>query len=120
MRALHLSILLALVLALAAGCAPKARYQTPSEAKADILADYDPDQEAKAGLPEVPDPLQGFNRAMFTVNDRLYFWILKPVGQGYAAVVPETGRVGVRNFFRNVMFPVRFVNSVLRLTHLGA
>ena len=66
------------------------------------------------------DPFEGFNRAMFTVNDRLYFWFLKPVGQGYAAVVPETGRIGVRNFFKNLLFPVRFVNSVLQFKLLGA
>lgn len=121
MRSSHLLLaLLALLLALAGGCAPKSRYQPQAEAKTDMLADYDPEKETQAGPPEVADPLQGFNRAMFTVNDRLYFWVLKPVGQGYAAVVPETGRIGVRNFFRNIFFPIRFVNSVLQFKLLGA
>ena len=37
----------------------------------------------------IPDPLESFNRAMFHFNDKLYFWVLKPVAQGYKKVVPE-------------------------------
>jgi phospholipid-binding lipoprotein MlaA len=64
---------------------------------------------------EIADPLQPWNRAMYTFNDRFYFWLLKPVSQGYGKVVPEWGRVRVRNFFHNITMPVRFVNCVLQL-----
>lgn len=63
---------------------------------------------------DIPDPLESINRAFFVFNDRLYFWALKPVAQGYKAVVPEKARVGVRNFFNNILFPVRFVNCLLQ------
>ena len=50
----------------------------------------------------VSDPLSGYNRFMFNVNDKLYFWILKPVAQGYGAVIPEGGRVAINRFFKNL------------------
>ena len=68
----------------------------------------------------IPDPLEPFNRAMFVFNDKLYFWVLKPVAQGYKKVVPEAPRVGVKNFFRNLSFPIRFVSSLLQADFRGA
>jgi phospholipid-binding lipoprotein MlaA len=52
---------------------------------------------------------------MFTFNDRLYFWVLKPVGRGYRAVVPRVARTGVQNFFHNLTTPGRFVSDLLQL-----
>ena len=68
----------------------------------------------------VPDPLEPVNRVFFEFNDKLYFWVLKPVATGYKTVVPEEARVCVRNFFRNLAFPVRFVNNVLQGKFFGA
>ena len=68
----------------------------------------------------IPDPLESFNRAMFGFNDKLYFWVLKPVAQGYKKVVPESPRVGVKNFFDNLKFPIRFVSSLLQADFSGA
>jgi len=64
---------------------------------------------------EIADPLEPWNRMMFTFNDRFYFWVLKPVAQGYSAIVPEWGRVRVNNIFHNITMPVRFVNNLLQL-----
>ncbi|MBU2591073.1 MAG: VacJ family lipoprotein [Nitrospinota bacterium] len=61
------------------------------------------------------DPLEPINRVIFTFNDKLYFWVLKPTAKGYAYIVPERGRLGVKRFFSNLGFPVRFVNSALQL-----
>jgi phospholipid-binding lipoprotein MlaA len=63
----------------------------------------------------IADPLEPWNRMMFTFNDRFYFWLLKPVAQGYSAIVPEWGRVRVKNIFHNITMPVRFVNNLLQL-----
>lgn len=63
---------------------------------------------------EIPDPFEGLNRVFFEFNDKLYFWVFKPVATGYKAVVPEPARVGVRNFFYNIAFPVRFLNCLLQ------
>jgi len=62
----------------------------------------------------VADPLEPFNRAVFHFNDKLYFWFLKPAARGYNHILPEELRIRVRNFFTNLLFPVRFVNSLLQ------
>jgi len=82
------------------------------------LEDFEP-------LPEKPqvrvaDPIEPVNRALFVFNDRLYFWLLKPVARGYAFVVPEPVRVGIRNALTNVAMPVRLVNSILQGKAKGA
>lgn len=68
----------------------------------------------------VADPIEPVNRAIFVFNDRLYFWVLKPLAKGYAFVVPEPLRVGIRNAFANVAMPVRLVNSLLQGKVKGA
>jgi phospholipid-binding lipoprotein MlaA len=62
----------------------------------------------------VADPLSLWNRAMFHFNDKFYFWVLKPVARGYRAVVPQTVRIGVKNFFINLTTPIRMVNCMLQ------
>jgi len=69
---------------------------------------------------EIADPLEPFNRVMYHFNDKLYFWVLKPVAQGYGKVVPEAARVSVSNFFANLAFPIRFVNCLLQANFKGA
>ncbi|MDX2319336.1 MAG: VacJ family lipoprotein [Moritella sp.] len=63
---------------------------------------------------EISDPFYYFNKAMFHVNDKLYFWVLRPTALGYKAVTPQFFRVGVANFFRNITMPVRFTSSLLQ------
>lgn len=63
----------------------------------------------------IADPLEPWNRVMYKFNDKFYFWLLKPVSQGYKEVVPQWGRVRVRNFFHNITMPIRFVNCILQL-----
>jgi phospholipid-binding lipoprotein MlaA len=74
-------------------------------------------EEVKVGI---TDPLEPFNRAMYHFNDKLYFWVLKPLAQGYRAVVPEVVRIGVGNLFANSTFPIRFVNCLLQANFTGA
>ena len=62
----------------------------------------------------VKDPLEPMNRAFFQFNDKLYFWVMKPVATGYGKVLPEPARVGVRNFFSNITTPIRLVNCLLQ------
>jgi phospholipid-binding lipoprotein MlaA len=70
--------------------------------------------EAKAGTVHVADPIAPFNRAMYHFNDKFYFWVLKPVTKGYKYVVPAPLRLSVKNFFDNLIMPVRLVNCVLQ------
>ena len=62
----------------------------------------------------IADPIYPFNKAMFYLNDKLYFWVLKPVGKGWRAVVPDMARSGIKNFFTNLTMPVRLVNALLQ------
>ena len=62
----------------------------------------------------IADPLEPMNRVFFHFNDKFYFWVLKPVAKGYAFVVPEQLRMCVRNFFANLLMPVRAVNCLLQ------
>ena len=75
--------------------------------------DYDEYEDELEGG-NIRDPLHHFNFVMFKINDRLYFWLLKPIAKGYSKVLPEKGRVGVKNFFFNLSMPVRFVNCLLQ------
>ncbi len=68
----------------------------------------------------VPDPFYWLNYGMYQFNDKLYFWMIKPVTKGYKAIVPSVLRRDFKNFFYNLLFPVRFVNSVLQGKFSGA
>ncbi len=73
------------------------------------------DQQALA------DPLEPLNRVFFTFNDRLYFWVLKPVATGYRAVIPDpVVRTCFSNAFYNLLGPVRVVNNLLQGKIKGA
>lgn len=62
----------------------------------------------------ISDPLEGFNRICFGFNDFFLLNIAKPVYDGYDYVMPNEFQQGVRNFFHNLLFPVRFVNALLQ------
>jgi phospholipid-binding lipoprotein MlaA len=70
--------------------------------------------ETEEEVGTIPDPIEPVNRAFFTFNDKLYFWVLKPVASGYKSVAPEVVRVSVRNFFSHLTTPVRLVNCLLQ------
>ncbi len=86
-----------------------------------VLAENGPDQygnvteeEAGGEGPRIADPIEPWNRAMYHVNDKFYFWLLKPTAQGYKYVVPEGFRGLFSNFYQNVKAPVRIVNNFLQ------
>lgn len=62
----------------------------------------------------IPDPLESMNRAFFEFNDKMYFWVLKPIGTGYKKAVPEVGRICIRNFFTNLIMPIRAISCLLQ------
>ena len=71
-------------------------------------------EEVDAGVVHVADPIAPLNRALFHFNDKVYFWVLKPVAKGYRYLVPTPVRTGVKNFFYNLITPVRLANCVLQ------
>jgi len=62
----------------------------------------------------IADPLEPLNRLFFQFNDKLYYWVLKPVAKVYSAIVPEDFQIVFRNFFDNLKTPTRAVNSLLQ------
>ena len=60
------------------------------------------------------DPIEGFNRAMYTFNDTVDVYVLKPVAQAYREVLPSPVRTGVSNFFGNLHVPVIMLNNLLQ------
>jgi phospholipid-binding lipoprotein MlaA len=52
--------------------------------------------------PDGRDPLEGFNRAMYSFNDGFDTAIGKPVATAYRDVLPAPVRGWVRNFFANI------------------
>lgn len=88
--------------------------------EAEPLDDFDREFEEDFGeLDEestlsVADPLEPINRGFFWFNDKLYFYVMKPVVKVYR-VVPEPARQSVSNFFSNLFTPVRFGSSLLQL-----
>jgi phospholipid-binding lipoprotein MlaA len=87
-QALFLRLLLASVLAAAAGCATTA---------------------------DNPDPWEGLNRKTFAFNDKLDQAVLKTVAQGYEKVVTAPARTGVNNFFGNIEDVATSLNNVLQV-----
>jgi phospholipid-binding lipoprotein MlaA len=82
----------------------------------DAFDDFDEFEEDEGDETKaVFDPLSGYNRVVTVVNDRLYYWVLKPVARGYGWVVPKPARQSINCFFINLGFPARFVNNVLQL-----
>ncbi len=61
------------------------------------------------------DPLEPFNRGVYTFNETADRYVLRPVAKGYDKVMPGFARTGVRNFFSNLFYPTVIVNDLLQL-----
>ncbi|GAA5011992.1 VacJ family lipoprotein [Acinetobacter puyangensis] len=62
----------------------------------------------------VKDPLQPLNRKIFTFNDTLDQYVLRPVAVQYQAKVPEDARSSYTNFRTNLREPWNAVNQILQ------
>ncbi|CAB3689375.1 MlaA family lipoprotein [Paraburkholderia rhynchosiae] len=65
--------------------------------------------------PTEGDPLEGLNRTIFTVNDKLDQYALKPVAKGYVFITPQPVRDSVTNFFSNIGDVYIAANNLLQL-----
>lgn len=79
------------------------------------LDDYD-----DAPMAAIADPIEPWNRFWFRFNDIFFMYIAKPVYQGWTYVMPGFARTGLSNLFHNIMFPTRFINSILQFRFLEA
>jgi phospholipid-binding lipoprotein MlaA len=60
------------------------------------------------------DPWEGFNRKVHSFNNKLDKSVARPVAKAYRKVTPRPLQKGVSNFFRNIDYPVTFINQVLQ------
>jgi phospholipid-binding lipoprotein MlaA len=60
------------------------------------------------------DPWEGYNRKIHAFNKGFDKAIFRPVAKGYDYVMPDAPQRGVRNFFRNLNYPVTLLNSLLQ------
>lgn len=72
------------------------------------LDDYDVPQAI------IRDPLEPWNRFWFGFNDIFYLYVARPMYTGYEFLTPSEFRTGLKNFLANILFPVRFINSLLQ------
>lgn len=68
----------------------------------------------------VYDPLEGMNRKIFWVNDKLDTFLLKPIATGYDFVLPGPVKTGVRNVIANLYSGVDIANNLLQGKVAGA
>ena len=61
------------------------------------------------------DPLEPMNRAIYQFNETVDKAVMKPVAEGYQAVVPQPVQTGVRNFFSNLNDVTVLANDALQL-----
>lgn len=61
------------------------------------------------------DPWESVNRPIFTFNDTVDTYALKPLAQGYQFVTPQFVQDGVHNFFHNIGDVGNLANNVLQL-----
>jgi phospholipid-binding lipoprotein MlaA len=84
--------------------------QTVQDQDDEFLDEFDDEMETE----EQSDPLSGYNRMMTNFNDGLYVHILKPVSNGYKKITTKGVRQSVRNFFHNILYPIRLINNLLQ------
>ncbi|MDQ6958518.1 MAG: VacJ family lipoprotein [Mariprofundaceae bacterium] len=63
---------------------------------------------------ETYDPVEKVNRGTFWFNDQLDKFLLKPLSDGYVAVVPKKGRIMVSGFFDNALYVDTILNDFLQ------
>ena len=81
--------------------------------QSDSLDDYD-----TAPVDSISDPLEPWNRFWFRFNDIFFTSPSPPITPGSSQPPPAPQRL--KNFFSNVMFPMRFVNNILQFRFLEA
>ena len=69
---------------------------------------------ATTGASNPRDPWEPLNRTTFGFNEAADRAVLKPLAEGYVAVVPAFAREGVNNFFENIADVATGLNNILQ------
>lgn len=66
------------------------------------------------GAADPRDPLEGFNRSMYSFNDFMDRSLFNPLGRAYKALLPDFVDRGVSNFFGNLGDVAVIANDILQ------
>ena len=69
---------------------------------------------------EIEDPIQGFNRVMFTGNDFLIMWLIRPISRGYEYIIPLYFRERIGSIYDNTQMPRKVLSNLCRGKYEGA
>ncbi|MDE5833651.1 MAG: VacJ family lipoprotein [Desulfovibrio sp.] len=89
--------------------------EDPGATVSNDLDNYDDEPVAS-----IADPLEPWNRFWFKFNDIFFIHVAKPVYEGWTWLTPRFVQTGLGNLFHNVLFPTRFVNSILQFRFMEA
>lgn len=64
---------------------------------------------------EISDPLEPVNRAIFQFNDTIDVYAVEPLAKTYDKAVPDRIKLGVKNFFANLNYPILLVSDLAQL-----
>lgn len=102
-------------LLLVPGCAAKQEKDELFSVAQEQSASHDPlDDYDSTPTQSISDPIEPWNRFWFRFNDGFYVHVARPVYNAYDYVMPDAFQSGLKNFFHNLLFPVRFVNNILQ------
>ena len=87
---------------------------------AGVLQGWATDGRAEGGYDDDNDPLEGYNRVMFEVNQTIDGLLLKPAAEFYVLVVPEGVRYRISNVLSNLGEPINVVNNLAQGKMEGA
>ncbi|NVD06199.1 VacJ family lipoprotein [Vibrio sp. JPW-9-11-11] len=72
------------------------------------------EQDGVSSEAQVWDPIEGFNRSMWTINyEYLDPYFVRPVSLAYVNYVPSPIRSGISNFLGNLDEPASMINNLL-------
>lgn len=81
-----------------------------------LFDDYDPELEE----PEIYDPLEPGNRAVYGFNQKVDRFFFGPVTMGYRFVVPDAARRSIRRALVNLNAPIYMMNNLFQLRFVDA
>lgn len=90
----------------------------PDEQATVASMDEDDPFAAEEASADIADPIEPVNRAVFWFNDKLYFYLIKPVAKVWR-FLPEPVRTATGRVFDNLGAPVRAVNNALQFNLSG-
>lgn len=66
------------------------------------------------GPPNENDPLESYNRAIFSFNEGFYDYVLDPIVDIYQTITPDFVQTGISNFFKHLDDVLVMFNSLLQ------